>query len=155
MPTKNPNLRPWKPGQSGNPAGRPRKRPISQAYDDLVQTPVPVAVARAMKIKPGSLWCEAIAIAAAREAISRGGTLSRKEIREAIEGKATQRIELRSDVRAAEFVVVYAPAFAPVPNDIKSLPEQPAERIIEVESVKNDNSESEDKRESEDRINQP
>ncbi len=30
------NLKPWKPGQSGNPGGRPRKRLIDEALQDLL-----------------------------------------------------------------------------------------------------------------------
>ena len=30
------NLKPWKPGQSGNPGGRPRKRLIDEALEDLL-----------------------------------------------------------------------------------------------------------------------
>ena len=35
MANRNPNakgLTPWKPGQSGNPSGRPRVKPISDRY---------------------------------------------------------------------------------------------------------------------------
>lgn len=30
------NLRPWKPGQSGNPGGRPKKKPITELYEQLL-----------------------------------------------------------------------------------------------------------------------
>ena len=30
------NLTPWKPGQSGNPNGRPRKKPLTDAYLELM-----------------------------------------------------------------------------------------------------------------------
>ena len=30
------NLKPWKPGQSGNPRGRPRKQLIDEALEDLL-----------------------------------------------------------------------------------------------------------------------
>ena len=30
------NLKPWKPGQSGNPGGRPRKRLMDEALEDLL-----------------------------------------------------------------------------------------------------------------------
>jgi hypothetical protein len=30
------NLKPWKPGQSGNPGGRPGKRLIDEALEDLL-----------------------------------------------------------------------------------------------------------------------
>ena len=108
-------------------AGRPRKRPITEEYDDLVREPVPVEIARAMKLKPGTTWGRAMAIARAREALQAGGTPAAKEMREAIEGKATQRIELsRSEERASEFVVVYATA---IPGE--RIVEKAVERIIE------------------------
>ena len=31
------NLKPWKPGQSGNPGGRPKKRLIDEALEDLLE----------------------------------------------------------------------------------------------------------------------
>lgn len=30
------NLRPWQPGQSGNPGGRPKKKPITELYEELL-----------------------------------------------------------------------------------------------------------------------
>jgi hypothetical protein len=30
------NLKPWQPGQSGNPAGRPRRRPVTDILLDLL-----------------------------------------------------------------------------------------------------------------------
>ncbi len=32
------NLTPWKPGQSGNPRGRPKKRLIDQALEELLES---------------------------------------------------------------------------------------------------------------------
>jgi uncharacterized protein DUF5681 len=30
------NLKPWQPGQSGNPGGRPKKKPITELYEQLL-----------------------------------------------------------------------------------------------------------------------
>jgi hypothetical protein len=30
------NLTPWRPGQSGNPGGRPKKKPITELYQDML-----------------------------------------------------------------------------------------------------------------------
>lgn len=90
---------PWKPGQSGNPKGRPRKRPLSDRYEALMESLLPKEIATAMKLPVGALWADAIAHVSARTALkhTEAGILQRKEIREAIEGKSTQRIEFLSD----------------------------------------------------------
>jgi hypothetical protein len=88
----------WKPGQSGNPGGR-RKRVLSDRYQELMESPLPKEIATAMKLPVGSLWCDAIAHVSARTALksTETGILQRKEIREAIEGKAVARVEFSSD----------------------------------------------------------
>jgi hypothetical protein len=91
---------PWKPGESGNPNGRPRKRPMSEAYDDYLREPVPPAQLAAMKakgvpVKAGMTNADIIALAMGKAAVE-GNTLAAKEMREAVEGKSTQRIELTS-----------------------------------------------------------
>lgn len=90
---------PWKPGQSGNPKGRPRKRPLSDRYEQLLESPLPKEIREAMKLPAGALWADALVLVSGRTALkhTETGILQRKEIREAIEGKATQRIELQSD----------------------------------------------------------
>ncbi len=88
---------PWKPGQSGNPtglnAGRPRKRPLTEAYDDRLRSLVPPEVRMAMKLPKDATWADAIALGIARKAIA-GDVNAAKEQREATEGKAPQRIEI-------------------------------------------------------------
>lgn len=84
---------PWQPGQSGNPNGRPRKRPLSEAHDDVLRMELPMEVRVAMKLKAGATWADAIALGIARKAVA-GDVSAAKEMREAVEGKATQRIEL-------------------------------------------------------------
>ena len=32
------NLRPWKPGQSGNPGGRPRRKPVTDRLRDILES---------------------------------------------------------------------------------------------------------------------
>ena len=41
------NLKPWKPGQSGNPGGRPKKRPITELYEELLNDGATVNAIRA------------------------------------------------------------------------------------------------------------
>ncbi len=88
----------WKSGQSGNPGGR-RKRVLSDRYQALMESPVPKEIAIAMKLPSGSLWADAIAAVSARTALkgNETGIMQRKEIREAIEGKAVARVEVFSD----------------------------------------------------------
>jgi len=81
------------PGRSGNPSGRPKRRPISDRNADLAETPLPDDVRQALRLKKGATQGDAIALAMARQAI-KGKTQAAREIREAIEGRATQRIEL-------------------------------------------------------------
>jgi hypothetical protein len=92
------NLKPFQPGQSGNPGGR-RKRVLSDRYQALMESPLPKEIATAMKLPAGSLWCDAIAHVSARTALkgTETGILQRKELREAIEGKAVARVEVFSD----------------------------------------------------------
>lgn len=88
----------WKPGQSGNPGGR-RKRVLSDRYQQLMESLLPREIATAMKLPVGVLWADAIALISARTALKPNecGILQRKEIREACEGKATQRVEFHSE----------------------------------------------------------
>jgi Family of unknown function (DUF5681) len=88
------NLRPpWKPGESGNPGGRPRKRPISQRYEEIVEVPLSERERKRLGLWQGATWGDAIALSQARAAVN-GRTDAAREIREAIEGKATQRVEM-------------------------------------------------------------
>jgi hypothetical protein len=84
------NLKKWVPGQSGNPSGRPRKRPISDRYAEMVETTLPNDVRAALRLPEGATYGDAIALAQARQAI-KGKPEAAREIREAIEGKSTQR----------------------------------------------------------------
>jgi Family of unknown function (DUF5681) len=75
----------FKPGQSGNPGGRP-KRPLSDAYRDLMD-----------KIVPGDkekrTFAELIALAVAKEAI-KGKTQAAIEIADRVEGKSMQGVQV-------------------------------------------------------------
>ena len=101
------NLRPrWEKGcASPNPSGRPR-RPLSSAYATLLESRMPAEVCRALKVPAGTLRCQGIALARAREALGKNGTLASKEMREGTEGKATTRISMDVET-GAELLVVY------------------------------------------------
>jgi hypothetical protein len=92
--------------------------------------------AEGIKLKAGATNADMVALSMGRQAL-RGNVTAAKELREAVEGKATQRIELsRSEDRAVEFVVLYA---TPIPGekieivderkviDMEPMPEKPAE----------------------------
>jgi hypothetical protein len=84
------NLRPpWKPGESGNLAGRPRRRPISDAYAERLQRPVLEKFRRELDLWEGATWADAIAAALAIAAC-RGSVAEARELREATEGKTSE-----------------------------------------------------------------
>lgn len=109
IPHKATGLRPpWQPGESGNPNGRPRKRPLSEGYDDLLRQEIPEVMLRQLNtmlvnnrpvtvnvLKKGATWADAIAYGQAKKA-AQGDATCAKEMREGVEGKATQRVELIS-----------------------------------------------------------
>jgi len=72
----------WKPGQSGNPGGRPKKKPVTDAYARLMSNPAEAdKMARA-------LLDQALA----------GNVQAAKELREGIEGKAMQAIRMDGEL---------------------------------------------------------
>src|ERR1022692_3423862 len=117
------NLKPFKPGQSGNPGGRPKKRPISDRYAAIVERPLEEEVRQALKLPRGATYGDAIVLGQARIAI-KGKTDAAKEIREAIEGKATQRIEVKDLDEGGE------------KQRIRSLTEEELERELEAEMLR-------------------
>jgi hypothetical protein len=85
------NLRPpWKPGESGNPSGRPKKRPISDSYAEFAQRPLPEKLRRELGLQEGVTFAEAQTMSLFTAA-AKGSVTAAREIREAIEGKANER----------------------------------------------------------------
>jgi len=81
----------WKKGQSGNPNGRPKKKPISELYGQILNDP------------------EALeAIKAAVSKAIRGGNMAMvlqlKEMADRVEGKVTQPIEADVSVNLADAI---------------------------------------------------
>jgi hypothetical protein len=84
-------LVPYRPGQSGNPGGRPRRKPISDRYEYIAEIVLPEDVRLLVGLAPGATYADAAALQQFRAAI-KGETTAIREIREAIEGKATIRV---------------------------------------------------------------
>lgn len=114
----------FKPGNPGGP-GRPPKRPVSESYEHWLNEPLtPKQMAQfyseGIKLPPNATNSTLIAMAIGRKA-QRGDVTAAREVREATEGKAMQRIELaRGEDRTPEFVVVYATAVPGIDYDADS-----------------------------------
>jgi len=112
-PGENPNslknLKPAKPGEVRNPTGKNRNRPYTDAYENLADALLPEFLrfqlndrarvdARKKKLPDlfpqGITWAEANALRQHLNAVINGDTRSATEVREAVEGRATQRIEI-------------------------------------------------------------
>ena len=94
MANRNPNtkgLMPWKPGQSGNPSGRPRMQPISDRYAHIAEEKLPENIRKKLKLGPGATYGDAIALRTFQAALE-GDIAATREVREAIEGKAAIRV---------------------------------------------------------------
>lgn len=68
------------PGQTGNPGGRPKKKPITDLYEDILDDPIAMALLRKAVVK--SLKGGNMAM-----------VLQLKEMADRTEGKVTQPIE--------------------------------------------------------------
>src|SRR5262249_6648281 len=83
----------WKPGQSGNPKGRPFKKPITERYEALLEDPLPEQVRVSMRLAPGATWGDALALGQIRSA-AKGNTLAAREIAERLEGKVAHQVQV-------------------------------------------------------------
>ena len=79
------NLKPWKPGQSGNPGGRPRTRPLTDELTQLLEQDAPNA--------NGKSWALVIAEALLMKA-RKGDVRAFTVLANRIEGKPHQSIAL-------------------------------------------------------------
>jgi hypothetical protein len=82
----------FKPGQSGNPGGRPRRRPISERYAELAELRLPEKDRIKHGLPKGATYGDALAAFVFKAALE-GNPYAAREIREAIEGKTGQRQE--------------------------------------------------------------
>lgn len=77
---------PFKPGQSGNPSGRPKTKPLTDAYKKVLAKLVPGD-------KEGRTYADLIAEQTVKQAI-KGNIRAAQEVTDRCEGKAMQGIEL-------------------------------------------------------------
>ena len=87
------NLRPWQPGQSGNPGGRPRRKPLSDAYSALLGQTVPPEIARQLRISETSTYAEVVAMALLKEAV-KGKVNAAAELADRVEGRVMERVQV-------------------------------------------------------------
>ncbi len=81
----------WKPGQSGNPGGRPKRKPLTDAYAALLDKPIPPDMARQLKLDESTTYAQVIAMSLVREAV-KGKVQAAAEVADRVEGKITQPI---------------------------------------------------------------
>src|SRR5689334_6527866 len=82
------NLKPWKTGQSGNPGGRPKRRPITGELERLLAEEAPG--------RNGQTWATVIAQGLLEHA-SRGDIRAISELTNRVEGKPLQALNVRGD----------------------------------------------------------
>src|SRR4029453_4493897 len=88
------NLKPWKPGQSGNPRGRPKSRTLSEAYRRALSLPIPGD-------PEGRTYADAAAEMLAKEAAA-GNVAAAKELADRTEGRPKQTVDVTVDERKRE-----------------------------------------------------
>jgi hypothetical protein len=81
----------WQPGKSGNPGGRPKKKPVTELYEEMLSDPDLVADLRS-------------AIAKAIKKGNMAMVLQVKEMTDRVEGKVTQPIEADVTVNLADAI---------------------------------------------------
>ena len=91
----------WKPGESGNPGGRPKKRPVTDEYFQILGEPLPESLRKQINslfktelLQKGATFARAGALRRALDSLLEGGWSASKEMREATEGKAPMRMEI-------------------------------------------------------------
>ena len=82
---------PWKPGESGNMSGRPKRKPLTDAYAALLDKPIPPDMARQLKLDESTTYAQVIAMSLVREAV-KGKVQAAAEVADRVEGKITQPI---------------------------------------------------------------
>ncbi len=89
------NLKPWPKGVSGNPSGRPRKTPLTDACRDVLAQAIP-------SDPTGRTYAEAIALTLAKKAVE-GDIRAAQEIADRAEGKPRQSLEVENTTLGQAF----------------------------------------------------
>ena len=101
----------FKPGQSGNPSGRPKKKPLTEAYEALMKQPIPGD-------PQGRTFAEAIAFSMATEAIKgRCKVGAASEIADRIEGKSLNRVAITDGDPLTELLAEFRKEHEALPVD--------------------------------------
>lgn len=97
----NKNLRPFAPGQSGNPGGRPKKQPITDYLREQLEADVPSALLERLKpadrvvamevLGSSPTFGQFVAFRTIQQAIH-GDMFALRELLDRVEGKVTQKI---------------------------------------------------------------
>ena len=82
---------PWKPGESGNLSGRPKRKPLTDAYAALLDKPITPDMARQLKLDESTTYAQVIAMSLVREAV-KGKVQAAAEVADRVEGKITQPV---------------------------------------------------------------
>ena len=93
------NLKPWAKGISGNPGGRPKRKPLTDAYQAAISNPLPedlrkVTIARRqIELPEGSTFADLIAIGQCLAAM-KGNTAAAEAIANRLEGKVAVELDV-------------------------------------------------------------
>ena len=112
MADANANLRPWQPGESGNPSGRPKRAPITdyiraqleQAIPEAIRAELPPVFAEVYGNK--ATFGQMLAFKMIQSA-GEGDMQAMRELLERVEGKIAQKVS-GSDGGPVQFVVTRA-----------------------------------------------
>jgi hypothetical protein len=88
MPVRCDEATRWKPGQSGNPGGRPKRTPLIDAFREVLSKPVPGDMR-------GRTYAQAISEKLATKAVE-GDIRAAQELADRAEGKARQTLQIEN-----------------------------------------------------------
>jgi hypothetical protein len=97
------NLKPFKPGESGNPGGRPKRQPLTDYLKEQLEQEIPQSMLDAMKEVPRQVFLDVYVakptfgqmIAFKLVAMSaKGDVMAMRELLDRVEGKVAQKTQL-------------------------------------------------------------